>query len=244
MLENLSMHDDAVNLAKNSIKNLGLNVGDNVIMLCYALEKTKNLNGIYLECGVYRGSTILTAHEFCKLKNIDKNFIGVDSFNGFPLNQIANANDLPEAFDQLLSDGKISKEHYDLAKERLLKLQKQSHLHSEYFSDPGQIIFEQAEKRNINLIKGTFSECLPTLNIPISVLHIDCDLYESYLECLRLQFKNVVSGGFIVLDEYYSLKYPGARIAVDEFLKTLHTSEYSLKMFKTDNFERWYIEKK
>ena len=82
------------------------------------------------------------------------------------------------------------------------------------------------------------------LNIPISVFHIDCDLYEPYLECLHSQFKNVVSGGLIVLDEYYSLKYPGARIAVDEFLKTLHASKYSLRMFKTDNFERWYIEKK
>ena len=156
MIENLLMYDNSIFLAKNNIKNLGLNVSDNVITLCWALEKTKNLNGVYLECGVYKGSTILTAHEFCKLKNINKKFIGVDSFSGFILNQTTNVNDLPETFDQLFSCDKISKEHYDLAKERLSKLQKLSYLDSEYFSNPGQIIFDQAKKETLTLLRVRF----------------------------------------------------------------------------------------
>jgi hypothetical protein len=235
---------NAIFSAKKSIENLGLNVSDNVMLLCHALENTKHTNGIYLECGVFKGSTLLTTNEFCKIRNIHKKFLGVDSFSGFPPKQTTNMNDLPKAFDDLLLSNKISKEHHQLAKERLLKIENDSHLNSGYFSDPGQIVFEQARLRNIELIKGSFEEVLPNLQLPISVFHIDCDLYEPYLECLTYQFKNVVKGGYIVLDEYYSLKYPGARIAVDEFLKHLDKSQYSLKMLKTNDFERWYIEKK
>jgi len=43
------------------------------------------------------------------------------------------------------------------------------------------------------------------------------------------------------LDEYYSLKYPGARIAVDEFLRG--HPEFSLRRNSTrpGEFERWFL---
>ena len=51
-------------------------------------------------------------------------------------------------------------------------------------------------------------------------------------------FKNLVNGGFIHLDEYYSLKYPGPKIAVDEFLSKV------LKQKKQPNeFKRYYLTK-
>jgi hypothetical protein len=234
---------DTVSLAKNKVAELGLGVSDNVFLLCHALESTKNLDGIYLECGVYKGSTILTANEYCKIRGIEKEFLGVDSFKGFPKNQTTNHNDLPEAFETLFSSKKITKEHYLASKQRLSVIENLAHLSSEYFNDPGQIIFEQAKKRNIKLIEGTFSEALPKINKKIAVFHIDCDLYAPYLECLQLQFKNVISGGYIVLDEYYSLKYPGARIAVNQFLEGIDQAQYSLECFMTGEFERWCIKK-
>ena len=48
---------------------------------------------------------------------------------------------------------------------------------------------------------------------------IDCDLYESYKYTLPKAWENTITGGMIYLDEYYSLKFPGAKIAVDEFIK-------------------------
>lgn len=240
LITELDTKDDII-VAKNSIQNIGINVVDNVYLLCYALEATRNLQGIYLECGVNKGSTLLTAHEYCKIRNIQKKFIGIDSFNGFPDNKTSNINDKPEMFDKLLSCEKITSHHHSLAKKRLYNHKNNYHLTKEYFRDPGKIIFEESKKRNIDLIHGTFADSLQKLDIPISVFHIDCDLYESYLECLNFQFKNVVNGGIIVLDEYYSLKYPGPRIAVDEFIKKLNINSYSLKMFKTKDFERWCI---
>ncbi len=51
--------------------------------------------------------------------------------------------------------------------------------------------------------------------------------------------------GYVHLDEYYSIKFPGARIACEEFLSSNDTN-LSLKKNDTpkEEFERWYLEKK
>ena len=72
-------------------------------------------------------------------------------------------------------------------------------------------------RKNVKLLKGYFSEVLPSYTDDIDVLFLDCDLYESYLDCLHNLYEQVVSGGVIIFDEYYSHKYPGARVAVNEF---------------------------
>ena len=48
----------------------------------------------------------------------------------------------------------------------------------------------------------------------------------------------------IYLDEYYSLKFPGARIATDEFVKSHGAAE--LERFQSDlaEFERWGLWKR
>ena len=95
----------------------------------------------------------------------------------------------------------------------------QKHLKSNYFEDVNDV-FEKAKKfQNVELIKGSFSDTTPNFDKKICLLHLDCDLYESYLTCLNNLYKNVVNKGVIVFDEYYSHKYPGARIAIDEFFE-------------------------
>lgn len=230
--------------SRETVRNMGLSVGDNVFTICYALEKTKNLKGSYVECGVFKGTTLLTANEFCRLRKIDRNFIGCDTFSGFPETEEVNNNDKPEMFEKLHSEGRITKNHYELSKKRLVSLSNQEHLSTEYFANTESLVFSESSSRNIRLIKGKFSDTLPFLKEEIAVLHIDCDLYDPYKICLETQFCNVAKGGIIVLDEYYSLKYPGARIAVDEFLKSLNSNTYELKMHLTGDFERWFIVKK
>ena len=81
-------------------------------------------------------------------------------------------------------------------------------------------------------------------NLPkrISVGLIDCDLYESYKISLESFWPNLVKGGKLFLDEYYSLKFPSARIFVNEFIKSNHDCKIKLEGH-TDNFERWSLEK-
>ena len=56
-------------------------------------------------------------------------------------------------------------------------------------------------------------------NKKIFFLHLDVDLYSSYKICLEKLWNNVIKGGIVCFDEYSDPKWPGAKEAVDEFLK-------------------------
>ena len=51
---------------------------------------------------------------------------------------------------------------------------------------------------------------------PIAILRLDADWYESTKCALENLYDNVVSGGYIVIDDY--MYWEGCRKAVDEFL--------------------------
>ena len=97
---------------------------------------------------------------------------------------------------------------------------------------------------NIVLIKGDFSKTVPIFfknyKNKIFSANIDCDLYNGYKICLPYLWKNLSKKGLIYLDEYYSLKFPGPRIACNEFFKKNNIK--SLKIIKTKNkFDRCYL---
>jgi hypothetical protein len=233
-----SIEEDIMH-ARENVALFGLETCDNVINICHALEDTKNIPGVYLECGVFRGSTFFTAIEFCKLRNIKRNFIGADTFGGFGTAPILKY-DMPAYFAVLLKEKKISEKHYDLAYKRTSAFNDITHLKNEYFCDVSSV-FEIAKRYdNVSFLQGQYEETLKNFSSDIAVLHLDCDLYWSYKTCLEKLCDKVYSRGAIVLDEYYSLKYPGARVAVDEFV---YRKEKDLSMNKrmTGDFERWTI---
>lgn len=234
-----------INIARDRVQRIGLSPGNNVLLLCYAIEATKNLPGVFLECGVYVGNTLFTADEFKRVRGINRVMCGADTFDGFDCNPdgLPNVNDTFAGFDKLLSEKKITQLHYDLAKERTNKHVYQEHLSKSYFASVADSVFEESKIRGIRLYKGAFSEALKNFEHDIAVLHIDCDLYEAYKDCFSLLFHKVVKGGIIVLDEYYSRKYPGARIATDEFLNKLDPASYNMIKYVVDGFERWAIVK-
>ena len=67
---------------------------------------------------------------------------------------------------------------------------------------------------NVTLIKGWFDETLPAFlhdwpHLPLSLVHIDCDLYSSTKTILANLKDRIVPGTVIVFDEYWN--YPGWR---------------------------------
>jgi hypothetical protein len=73
----------------------------------------------------------------------------------------------------------------------------------------------------VEVIKGFFEDTTKDYNGgPIAVLHIDCDLYQSYKTVLETLYDKVVSGGLIMFDEYgEGDKWPGAVQAINEFFE-------------------------
>ncbi len=79
------------------------------------------------------------------------------------------------------------------------------------------------EKANVpvEVVKGYFEDTTKDYNGgPIAVLHIDCDLYQSYKTVLETLYDKVVPGGLIMFDEYgEGTKWPGAVQAINEFFE-------------------------
>ena len=70
--------------------------------------------------------------------------------------------------------------------------------------------------------KGWFQDTLPKQHSTIdeiAILRIDADWYASTKICLDYLFDKVVSGGFVIIDDYGA--YEGCRKAVDEFLDSI-----------------------
>lgn len=78
------------------------------------------------------------------------------------------------------------------------------------FSDFG---FDIGPNR-IELIKGTYKDTL-RLETPVALAHIDCDWYESVMDCLRAIEPLLSPGGRFVVDDYDT--WSGCRKAVDEY---------------------------
>lgn len=82
---------------------------------------------------------------------------------------------------------------------------------SEEFSMGGRIPADLPE--NARIWQGMFSDTIPvfasSVNAPLSLLHIDCDLYRSAREVLFGLAGHIRPGTIIVFDEY--INYPGWR---------------------------------
>ena len=186
----------------------------------------------------------------------DKKVYGFDSFTGFP--PVFDPKDDFSNFANLFKSGNITKEHY----EEHRKLVEIKTFLNPLLPDPSNIStsgsfedtsYEFVQKKaqalgldNICLIKGDFADTMNQSSLSttkfMSVL-MDCDIYKSYCSALPFAWDRMISGAFMYIDEYFSLKFPGARIACDEFFLSLNIKPILLS--KNDGeFERWGIYKK
>jgi O-methyltransferase len=65
-------------------------------------------------------------------------------------------------------------------------------------------------------LKGWFRDTLPTAPIKrLSLLHLDCDMYESTILALRSLYSLIIPGGYVIVDDYGAV--PACRQAVTDF---------------------------
>tara|TARA_B100002052_G_C15855583_1_gene587307 strand:- start:113 stop:883 length:771 start_codon:yes stop_codon:yes gene_type:complete len=228
--------------------------------LKFIKKNHKKIKGDLLEAGVFRGKSLLSIALYLKKIKSKKKIYAFDTWEGFPKNLKKNYYDEYDRWKDLLKLKMISKSHYeDVLKNRKYvvfnKKVNKSKLNSFNLSTSGdfsscsikdikrKIKFLKLD--NIILIKGPFSSTMKQKklqNLKLFSAIIDSDLYDSYKIALPFIWKRLQKKGIIFLDEYYSLKFPGARIACNDFFKK---NKIKPKMFKKRNhdFERYYIEK-
>ena len=163
--------------------------------------KGQNLEDLYIaEAGIGIGNTF----EYLALvaEKIGSKIVGFDSFKGF--HEIKNPKD-KRLFGRPVQKGQLNDSSVKSLKKKLIN----SGLKEDFILN------------KVELVEGYFENSLKNFekNKKIFFLHIDVDLYSSYKTCLEELWDNVITDGIIVFDEYSDKKWPGAREAIDEFLK-------------------------
>ncbi|MFL2747850.1 MAG: TylF/MycF/NovP-related O-methyltransferase [Gammaproteobacteria bacterium] len=219
----------------------------------YVKQNVDKIEGELLEAGVYQGRSLLGMALMLKELGSDKKIYGFDTFTGFP--PAYHEFDKFENFERLFNEGRITKEHYlkhlkNSEMRQLLITEKVDEKNISLSGNFGNNSLDVLKKKieylgldNVVLVPGPFEETMSNssayTNNWLSVM-LDCDLYNSYKVCLNFTWDKVSKGGSIYLDEYYSLKFPGARIAVDEFLSD-KAEEPLMHDLIVGDFERWSI---
>jgi O-methyltransferase len=155
----------------------------------------KKIDGDILEAGLWRGGASIFIKKMMDIVGLNNQLYCADSFEGMPKPK------LKTDLDSL--NGDYSKiDFYTVGLEKVI----------ENFKN-----FNALDSQ-VHFVKGWFSETMPLLREKIkkiSLLRVDCDLYESTLDVLVNMYDKVSEGGFVYIDDYYG--WEGCRKAVDEF---------------------------
>jgi predicted O-methyltransferase YrrM len=162
------------------------------------LVRTKDgFPGAILECGTHHGATLLGMAHILRSRGISARLYGLDSFEGFPEPTAEDAQG-DGTMHPWVRRGFLGEASLERLTARIARMDLTS---------------------RVTLIKGYFDDTLPRLAAErFSLVHLDCDLYGSYMSCLEFVYPRMLPDGMIIFDDYGSPPYPGAQRAVDEFL--------------------------
>lgn len=157
----------------------------NNIQYCVEQILKDNIPGDLIETGVWRGgATIFMKALLNHYNNHDKVVWLADSFEGLPK---------PDEKKYIHDKGD---RHYK--REELSISLKQVRQNFEKYG----LLDER-----VKFLKGWFKDTLPTAPIQqLSLLRLDGDMYESTMDALRNLYPKLVSGGYIIIDDWGAVK--------------------------------------
>lgn len=169
---------------------------------CMTIVLEDNIEGDFIETGVWRGGACIFMRGFLKVNGINNRRVWVvDSFEGLPepdeLNYPMDKDFNLHTIDYLkvsLEKVKGNFKKYDLLDE--------------------QVCF----------LKGWFKDTLPSAPIEkIAVARLDGDMYSSTMDSLRNLYPKISKGGYIIIDDYGAVASCAA--AVKDFRKEFDIDE-------------------
>ena len=162
----------------------------------YELFKlSSKIPGCIIECGVFKGASLIRFATFLKLLKSNKKIIAFDTFGKHTTTKISSDHKRRKI---LLSHGKEA-----ISEKQLMNILKRKGL-----------------EKNIQLIKGDITKTVPNylkLNpkLKISLLNLDVDFYEPSMSILKNFYPKLSKGGILMLDDYGV--WDGETMAVDEY---------------------------
>ncbi|HEX8332822.1 MAG TPA: TylF/MycF/NovP-related O-methyltransferase [Segetibacter sp.] len=163
-------------------------------------KKVQDLQGAIVECGVFKGMSLIRFATFTKLlsNNSPRAIYGFDTYGEFPETNYEGDKELRSTFINSAGSSSISeKELYALLKKKDIA-------------------------DNVTLIAGDIRSTVPEFahnnkDLKIALLNLDVDIYEPAVTILEHLFPLVEKGGVVLLDDYN--KFPGETKAVNDYFK-------------------------
>jgi predicted O-methyltransferase YrrM len=187
------------------------------LMAHYELFKmTINKPGSVIECGVFKGISLIRFATFRNLLNKkSKKIIGFDMFGKFPETNFEKDQKLRKKFIKDAGTSGISKKQL----EQILKRKK---------------LYEKIE-----LIQGDITKTIPKYveknpNLKISFLNLDTDVYEPAVTILENLYPKIVRGGILALDDYGI--FPGETKAVNDYFRGKNIKINKFAFSKTPHY--------
>jgi hypothetical protein len=166
--------------------------------ICQALEQTKNLDGAYVEIGVYKGGSALTALNYMNNSNIFRKSYFLDTYDGF---NYAEADTSCDFF--------WNKSHKLWGPD-------------ETIDKISNMLKDECPNSDFKLIKSNIcSDNLPSEIDKIVVANIDVDMLEATVAAFEKVADKIVDGGIIIAEDPTSTPgLIGAFYAMEKFLLT------------------------
>lgn len=160
---------------------------------CMEIVRLENLPGDLMECGVWRGGACIFMQGYLRVFHMtDRRVFVADSFEGLPP---------PGDHDSM-----------DLSKDKFPELAV-----SRADVERNFALYDLLDE-NVVFLAGWFEDTLPAAPVDrIALLRLDGDLYSSTRDILVHQYKNVVPGGIVIVDDFNNI--PECRAAVRDFFE-------------------------
>lgn len=172
----------------------------------WVVKSTNKLPGDFAEVGVYQGGT---AKLICEAKKGNKPLHLFDTFQEFPtVEEFENAINKKSELDPEISNY-LEEFDTEIIKENLANHEKVS------LEDVKDYL---SEYKNIHFHKGLVPQTLDSVkDKKFSFVHLDVNLYEPTLDCLKFFYPRMNPGGVILTHDYPNLA--GVKQAFDEFFE-------------------------
>jgi O-methyltransferase len=172
-----------------------------VYVCCYFAELVKNLEGDYVECGVNTGAYSRAVIEYIDFNKLGKTFYLLDTFEGFPEEQMIEA-------EKNVGIGVYGGDHY---------------------KDVYTQVQQTFKNFNVKIIKGrvpqTLAECDTST---VAYLSIDMNAVAPEIAAAEFFWDKIIKGGVMILDDYGFPLHINQKLAFDEFARKKHVQILSL----------------
>lgn len=179
------------------------------------------VKGSVIECGVWRGFSLMAWAKLSTMlepENLTRRIYGFDTFEGFP-----SVHDIDQSAFKTNERGELSSDSYD----ELFQLIK------EYDADRflGHI-------GKVELIRGDMAKTIPEFierhqHLMVSLLFIDCDLYEPTKTALEHFLPRMPKGAIVAFDDLDNPIWPGETLAI---LETVGLNKLKLQRLEWDPY--------